>query len=137
MWGFAKPAAAASLAAAALFACAPVDDRARSAASDLRVQQFVAGKVAGPPASCLPSYSANDMIVIDGRTLSFRSVGNTTHIVHLTEGCSHLTSGGALLTKSFGGGGLCRGDIAQVIDTSSQMISGSCAIREIIPYRRP
>ena len=36
------------------------------------VAALLAGKVAGPPVSCLPSYRANDMTVIDEDTVTFR-----------------------------------------------------------------
>jgi hypothetical protein len=102
------------------------------------VEGLVSGKVARPAVSCVPQYNANDMTVIDGRTLGFRVGTGTAYIMHLTPGCE-LVGGGpyALLNKQFGGQGLCRGDIQQVIDTMAHITVGSCTIGEIIPYTRP
>jgi hypothetical protein len=127
------------LIAAALGSCSTVPQPAtRSPGAQRDFEAAIAGKVPGTPIGCLPSYSAGDMSVIDGRSVSFRSGGATTYIMHLSEGCNELGSGNtALLTRQFGSSRLCRGDIAQVIDTSSHMTVGSCVIGDIVPYTRP
>jgi hypothetical protein len=126
------------LIAAALGSCSTVPQPAtRSPGAQRDFEAAIAGKVPGTPISCLPSYNASDMSVIDGRAVSFRAGGATTYIMHLSEGCSELGRGNtALLTRQFGSGRLCRGDIAQVIDTSSHMIVGSCVIGDIVPYTK-
>jgi hypothetical protein len=101
-------------------------------------QQLVGGKVAQAPIECLPNYYANDMRTIDGQTLGFRVGGSRAYIAHLTPGCELIGTGNyTLLTRQVGGMGLCRGDIEQVVDTSSHAHVGSCAIAQIIPYYRP
>ena len=110
----------------------------RSVRAQQQYQSLVAGKVAGPEISCLPNYNANDMTVIDGRTLAFRRGAGTVYLMHLTPGCEMVGGGTyALLSKQFGGQGLCRGDIQQVIDTMNRITVGSCTIGAIIPYTRP
>ncbi len=109
----------------------------RDARAQARYEQLVGGKVAQAPISCLPSYNANDMVTIDGRTIAFRVGSSTTYIAHLSPGCELVATGTyALLSRQFGGTGVCRGDIQHVIDTSSHMTVGSCAIDEIVPYVR-
>ena len=108
---------------------------------NVRAQQqyasLIAGKAARPELSCLPNYSANDMTVIDGRTLAFQRGTATVYLVHLTPGCELLGGGSyALLSKQYGGSGLCRGDIQQVIDTMNRITVGSCTIGAIVPYVR-
>jgi len=49
----------------------------RSPSGQRAYTSLLAGKVPGRPISCLPSYNANDMSVIDGRTIAFR-VGTRT-----------------------------------------------------------
>jgi len=122
--------------ATALASCTTVPEPYRQ---DPRAQQelaqLLAGKTAGPPVSCLPSYNANDMRVIDGRNVAFRLGSRQVYLMQLTPGCHLLGNGGyALLTKQFGGMGMCQGDIAQVIDTTARMTVGSCGIERIIPY---
>lgn len=110
----------------------------RDARAQAQYQQLVGDKVAQPPISCLPSYNANDMVVIDGRTIAFRLGSRTTYVAHLTPGCELIGTGTyALLSRQFGGGGTCSGDIQQVLDTSSRINVGSCTIAEIVPYVRP
>jgi len=56
----------------------------------------------------------------------------------LSEGCGLLGGGAyALLSRQFGGSGLCRGDIQQVFDTLNHITVGSCVVGDIVPYVRP
>lgn len=110
----------------------------RSPSGQRALDSLLTGKVAGPPVSCLPSYNANDMSTIDGHTVAFRVGTGTVYMMSLNDGCSLLGSGNyALLTKQFGGLGLCSGDIAQVVDTMNRVTVGSCTIGPIVPYIRP
>ena len=110
----------------------------RSPSGQRAYESLFANRVAGPEQSCLPSWNANDMSIIDGRTIAFRVGTGTTYLVSLNDGCGLLGSGNyALLTKPFGGSGLCRGDIAQVVDTMNRQTVGSCTVGAIVPYTRP
>jgi hypothetical protein len=117
----------------------PEQPLTRSPRSQQEYMSLIAGKVPGPEVSCLPSYNANDMTVIDGRTLAFRrGAGTAVYIMHLTPGCEMVGGGTyALLSRQYGGMGLCRGDIQQVIDTLNRFTVGSCTIGAIVPYMRP
>ena len=110
----------------------------RSPSGQRAYDSLFGGRVAGQPQSCLPSWNANDMSIIDGRTVAFRVGTRTAYMVKLSDGCGLLGSGNyALLTKPVGGSGLCRGDIAQVLDTMNRMTVGSCVVEDIVPYTRP
>ena len=126
------------LLAALLASCAAIPPQpTRSAQAEAQYQSLIAGRVPQASVSCLPSYNANDMTTIDGRTLAFRVGSRTTYIMQLSQGCELAGRPGyALLSRQFGGTGLCRGDIQQVIDPLSRMTVGSCAIKEIVPYVR-
>ena len=123
---------------AALGSCsAAPEPEVRSPAGQITYDRLVAGKVARSPVTCLPNYNANDMSIIDSQTVAFR-VGASTYIMHLSPGCNGIGSGNAaLLTKQFGAGGLCNGDIAQAFDTFNHMTVGSCVIGDIVPYTKP
>ena len=109
----------------------------RSARGQQEFQTLVAGKTPRAQLSCLPSYNANDMTVIDGRTLAFRRGTGTVYIMSLTPGCELGGGGGyAFVSRQFGGQGLCRGDIQQVMDLTNRITVGSCTIGAIIPYVR-
>jgi hypothetical protein len=107
----------------------------RSAKAQAELSRWLNGRVAGRPQSCLPTYRSQDMVVIDENTLLFRDGSNRVWRSDLKGPCNGLgRPGTALLTKQFGGSGLCSGEIAQVIDTSQGFTVGSCAIGDFVPY---
>ncbi|WP_309661101.1 hypothetical protein [Sphingomonas sp.] len=122
----------------AIGGCAPVQPVERSPQADAHLQSLLAGRTASPPISCLSDYRSNDMVVIDDSTVLFRD-GRTVYRNDFQGGsCNHLGSGFfALLTRRTGGIGLCRGDIAEVIDTGTGMTVGSCVIGDFVPYTKP
>ena len=109
----------------------------RTAKAQQRYEQLLAGKVAGPPVSCLPTYHQDDMVVIDEQTVAFRQGSNRVYVNHMQGGCSNLGGSYALVTKQFGSAQLCRGDIAQVVDLTNHFTVGSCVFGDFIPYTRP
>lgn len=127
------------LVGAALASCSTAPPQmTRSADAQHQFEQLIAGKIAGAPQRCLQSYSQNDMMVIDERTIAYRQGSSRVYINHLEQGCPGLGSAStALVTRSFGSSETCRGDIAQVLDTSSHMIVGSCVFGDFIPYAKP
>ena len=127
------------VAGAGLAACSTAPQPViRSAEKQAEYVQLLEGKVAGAPVNCLPSYNADDMRVIDDNTVVFRQGGNRSYVAHLEGGCPNLGRGGyAMLTKQFGSGSLCRGQIATVVDTGSGMTVGSCVFGSFTPYTRP
>ena len=110
----------------------------RDPRGEARLAQALAGKVAGKPITCLPSYRTNQMEVIDRDTILYRD-GRTSYVQHTNGHCypNGPRGGYYLVTRSFGSSGLCRGDIAQVVDSSSRSFAGSCSFNEFIPYRTP
>ncbi len=122
---------------AILVGCSTAPQPERSARQQARLQELVAGKVAGAPLSCLPNHRADDMVVIDDNTLAFRDGSRRTWVNTLRGGCSNIGSGNyALVTRQYGGTGLCRGDIAQVADLSNGFTVGSCVLGDFVPYTR-
>src|SRR5574338_1225840 len=106
----------------------------RTAQSQMRYQQLLAGKVAEAPVSCLRSYNANDMEVIDESTIAFKVGTRRVYVNHMQGGCANLGGPYTLVTHGFGGQGLCRGDIAQVVDIRNHFAIGSCVFGDFIPY---
>ena len=109
----------------------------RSAQSQQQYDQLLAGKVAGAPLSCLPGFRSQDMVVIDERTVAFRDGSSRVYVNHMQGGCSNLGGPYALVTRTFGGGQLCRGDIGQVVDLTNHFTVGSCVFGDFIPYAKP
>ena len=123
--------------AAALGSCSTVPPEPRSASAEAHLQSLLAGRVASQPMACLPHYRADNMVVVDDNTVVFRN-GRTVYRNDFQGGaCSRLGSGFyALLTRRTGGTGLCRGDIAEVVDTSTGINVGSCVLGDFVPYTR-
>ena len=95
----------------------------------------LAGKVAGQPVDCLPTYRTNDMSIIDDNTILFRDGRNLVYRNDPPGGCSPMSrSGYTLLTRS-SSSQTCRGDIVRVVDLTSHITVGSCSLGDFIPYR--
>jgi len=126
------------LVAAALAACSTAP-QPRTAKAEAHLDKMLAGKVAQKPVDCLPTHRSGDMVVIDDNTILFRQSSSKVFRNDLNGGaCSGLGSGSyALVTKQYGGMGLCRGDIAQVMDLSTGMTVGSCILGDFVPYTTP
>lgn len=121
-------------AAIALASCSTtISDAPRTARAEAQLQRLIAGKVAGPTVSCISDLRSN-MTVIDDGLIAFKQ-GSKVYTNDFRGGnCSPLGSGFYVLLTRSGGSGLCSGDIADVIDTTSGMTVGSCALGEFTPY---
>jgi hypothetical protein len=117
---------------------APPEPQMRTAKAEQRYQTLLAGKVAQAPISCLPPYNANDMEVIDEHTIAFKVGTGRVYVAHMQGGCNMLSNAGpyALVTRQFGGSGLCHGDIGEVVDTLNHFTVGSCVFGDFTPYVR-
>jgi hypothetical protein len=126
------------LTAAALGGCATAPPAGRTAEAEAHLQQLLANRVPSQPISCLPHYRADNMVVIDDNTVLFRN-GRTVYRNDFQGGsCSRLGTGFyALLTRTSGGTGLCRGDIAEDVDTPSGTMVGACVLGDFVPYTTP
>jgi hypothetical protein len=128
------------MASAVLASCTtgPSAPAYRSADKQREFQVLLAGKTAQRPMSCLSHFRSGDMRVIDDNTIAFRDGSKRTYVVHMLGGCSNLGTGHyALVTKQLGSADLCRGDIAQVVDTMNGMTVGSCSFGDFVPYVAP
>ena len=130
-----RPAALLLITAAASACASSAAPEPRTAKAQTKLTHELAGKVAGKPVDCLPFYRSNDMVIIDDNTILFRD-GSTVYRNDPPGGCSPLGSGNyTLVTKTVGGIGLCRGDIATVVDLPNRFTVGSCSFGDFIPYK--
>ena len=128
-----------ALVATSLTACttAPPPPAAyRSAEAQQQLAKMLAGKAAGKPVACLPSWKSGDMVVIDDSTVVFRGSPSRVYVNNFRGECPRLGSGWYALVTRQTGSSLCSGEIAQVLDTSSGMTVGSCVLGEFTPYTR-
>jgi hypothetical protein len=130
----------AALVTATLAGCAVsnTEQGQRSLGAQQTLDRYLTGRTAGAAQSCLPRYRSDDMIVVDDRTILFRDGSNRIWRNDPPGGCSGLgRPGTALVTRSFGGSGLCRGEIATVVDTSTGFTVGSCSLGDFVPFQGP
>lgn len=120
-------------------ACATVEgEPVRSEAAQRELARYLDGKVAGQPQSCLPSFRSQDMVVIDERTILFRDGANRVWRNEVVGPCNSLgRPGTAIVTRQVASNSLCRGEIAQIIDTSGGFTVGSCSFGDFVPYVGP
>lgn len=131
---------ASALVAATLTGCAASgpETAERSPKAQQLLASYLDGKTPGQAISCLPHYRADDQIVIDENTILFRDGPNRVWRTEMTGGCMGLGSPGkAIVTRSFGGTGLCRGEIARVVDNVAGFTTGSCSFGDFVPYVTP
>ena len=127
------------LTATSLAACAAgmAGPQPRSLRAENELKQALGEKVAGHPVDCLQSRSSGDMQIIDDNTILVRE-GRGTYVQTSHGSCAPLGSGTyTLVTQSFGGMGLCRGDIARVVDLRGGITVGSCSLDSFVPFERP
>ena len=105
-----------------------------AARQQARLAALTAGKIAGPALSCLPSYRRNDMIVIDENTIVFRDGSRRLYVNHMNGGCNGLEYGNNALVTRTTSTQLCRGDIAEVLDTAARIPIGGCVFGDFVPY---
>ncbi len=123
-------------AAVGLAACATAPQPAdRSPEAQRELARYLSGRTAGQPQSCLPTFRSQDMVVVDERTILYRDGSNRVWRNEMNGPCSGLgRPGTAIVTRQFGGGGLCRGEIAQIVDTAAGFTVGSCSFGDFVPY---
>lgn len=116
----------------------PTQTVTRTVKEQAHLETLVAGKVAGPPLSCLPTYRSNDMVVVDDNTIAFRRGPSQVYINHMEGGgCLNIEHGHNTLVTRTIGSSLCRGDIAQVVDLQAGVPVGSCVFGDFVPFTRP
>ncbi|MET0248680.1 MAG: hypothetical protein ABW164_03005 [Sphingobium sp.] len=101
----------------------------------VRLEKALDGRVAGEKVNCISQSSRADLTVISDNVLLYRA-GGIIYRNDLIGSCSGLTRGDTLITRSFGSQ-LCRGDIARTANLSIGFQTGTCALGDFTPYRRP
>ena len=107
-----------------------------SPAALAEISQALTGKIPGPPQSCLSILSANDMKVVDENTILYFH-GSTTYRNDPPGGCPGIGRPGNAMVTHPTSSQLCRGDIVQVVDTSSGIFAGSCVMGDFVPFTKP
>ena len=98
-----------------------------------RLNALIGGKVAGTPTRCLPFRPSSVQIVNSG-AIAY-DAGARVYVNRLQGSCGNIThTNYSVVTKPFGFGGPCSGDLAYLVDASSGMTVGSCVLGDFVPY---
>ena len=106
----------------------------RLATQQQKLDTALAGRVAGPPTTCLNQFSQRQVSSY-GSTFLYRVNNGTIYRTETNGGCGDLDRN--ILVTRTPSGQLCSGDIATTIDRVSRFPTGSCSFGEFVPYRKP
>jgi hypothetical protein len=98
--------------------------------------QATAGRVAGPPQSCVSTNPAENLHVIDQQTVAY-GYGRTVFINRLPGPCPALSQFNTLIVEGGVGGQYCRGDRVRGREPGALIAGPSCNLGDWVPYRRP
>ena len=109
----------------------------RSAEAQQELDKALAGRVAGKPVNCIPTYRADDMQIIDDWTILFKD-GSTIYLQNPRGGCPGIgSSRNILVTRPIPSNQLCSGDINHLFDPVSRIGGGACVFSQFVPYTKP
>ncbi|MEN2748477.1 hypothetical protein [Sphingomonas sp. T9W2] len=120
------------LASALLATPAVAQDRA--AAGEAALARIVEGRTVGKPVNCINLRDIRSSEIVPDLGIVYR-MNNGTLMVNRPEGAPILDRDDILVTRTIGTQ-LCRIDIVNLVDRSSQMPSGSLALNDFVPYSR-
>jgi hypothetical protein len=95
---------------------------------------LTAGRVAGPPQSCVSAQSSDGLHAIDSATLAYGS-GRTIYINRLGGSCPGLRELSTIIVD-VRGGQYCRGDHIRALEPGAIIPGPSCNLGDWVPYRR-
>ena len=126
------------MAGAALASCTdgPPPRTGAHGAEQREYQQLLTARSRRPPISCLPHYRSGDM----RSSTRIRSCSATAAAGSTSRTCRAAAAGlasgsNALVTRQFGSADLCRGDIAQVVDTFNRLHGRQLRVRRLRALR--
>ena len=119
-----------------LSACAQYPQHGYAAGpNQQRLAADLAVRVPGPSQPCISSFDQRGLHVV-GHDIVY-DAGRTIFVNHTGGGCEAGGSTGyTLVFDHFGGTNseLCRGTIVKVVDLTSGMFGGSCALGDFVPF---
>ncbi|HEX3423132.1 MAG TPA: hypothetical protein VHS33_07000 [Sphingomicrobium sp.] len=96
--------------------------------------QTTAGRVAGPPQSCIPTDRSSGIRALDEQTLAYGG-GRTLYINHLGGPCPGVRPLSTLIIEVHGNQ-YCRGDGVRAREMGSILAGPTCILGDWVPYRR-
>ena len=123
------------LAAGLLSSCASTPEAPQRSEADQReLARALEGRTARAAVRCLPYFGSTDVQVIDDWTILFRQ-GGTVYVQTPEGGCPGIGSHrNTMVSRIWGNGQVCSGDIQHLVDFSTGIGGGSCVFGPFVPY---
>jgi hypothetical protein len=102
---------------------------------EAKLDQLLAGRVAGKPVSCINLRDIQSSQIVDRTAIVYR-VGGKLYVNRPRSGASWLDDDDILLTNTVTGQ-LCRIDTVKLIDRTSRFQRGFVALGDFVPYSKP
>ena len=98
--------------------------------------QTIAGRVAGPPQSCVSTNTSENLHYIDPQTVAY-GYGSTIWINHLPGPCPGLEELSTIIVDAQDGTQYCRGNRIRGLEPGAIIAGPTCNLSDWVPYRRP
>jgi hypothetical protein len=117
-----------------LAGCAAVDSGEPTREQEA-LRRELAGRIAGPPESCVPTNGASSLRIVDRRTITYER-GRTLWVNALPHDCPGLRPLDPLIVI-MDRSAYCRGDRIRSLAPYSTIPGPTCMLGRFTPYRRP
>jgi len=98
--------------------------------------QAIAGRVAGPPQTCISTNAAENLRVLDPQTVANGS-GRTVYVSRLAAACPALSQFNTIIVEGSTGGQYCQADRVRGLEPGTSIPGPSCNLGAWVPYRLP
>ncbi len=101
-----------------------------------RIEELIAGRIAGAPVYCLDQRGIQSVEIVAGTALVYKKLGGTLYINTPSSGASNLRKDQILISMTYSGS-LCNIDTLQLVNYASQINEGSVILQRFVPYPKP
>jgi hypothetical protein len=109
------------------------DKPTRAEKNEARLAELLKDRVAGDPVSCIPTFQANDLQVIDGVAMVYGR-GETLYVGRPTNPQSMRWDDVVVIKRT--GGQLCNTDIIHTVDRMTGFTTGVVFLEKFVPYTK-
>ena len=95
----------------------------------------LSGRVAGRAQSCVSTYPAESLRIVDSATLVY-GAGGTVWVNRLAGSCPGLRPNDTIIVEVHGSQ-YCKGDLFRTVTPGSSIPGPMCPLGDFVPYRKP
>lgn len=130
--------AASILAALGLASCTTAAPPPEAAVAQHQLDALLAGKVAGQPQNCIPTFQSGSPSLIAPGAIAFTVNPGRIYVSDVRgTGCEDFANPRYSLISDSHGASLCSGDIVKIRDLQTGNMIGACSMGMFTPYVRP